>query len=400
MDNNTWSTKQLKNFAHLEMGQSPPGDSYNDTGEGIPFLQGKTTFGSVYPSIEKYTTDPKKIGKKGSVLMSVRAPVGDVNIADIDYCIGRGLASIDATEGDNNYLFYLLRYMQPLIASYGTGTTFKSINKSILETVDIPTPPLEEQKKIAAVLSTVQNAIEKKTELISSLLNLKESLLRKVFDQFDNYEKMSVKDLVKLNILSKPLDGNHGERHPKGDDFISDGIPFIVAADLVKGKVNFDDCAFISLEQAKTLRKGFLENGDVLISHKGTIGRTAILDSQYDLNVLSPQVTYYRVLDHTKIAPKYLYYYFQSNYFQSTMKNWASTGSTRAYLGITRQLDLPILLTDTEKQLKTVSKLETLDYNINSQSELLHRLNELFDSLLENLMSAEIRVNDLDIDYE
>ena len=88
------------------MGQSPPGTTYNETGEGKPFLQGKAEFGEVNPTNIKYTTDPKKIAPVGSILMSVRAPVGDVNIADIEYCIGRGLAAISLKNGDNQFLFF------------------------------------------------------------------------------------------------------------------------------------------------------------------------------------------------------------------------------------------------------------------------------------------------------
>ena len=100
---------KLKDIADINMGQSPSGSSYNNNGRGTPFLQGNKTFGFLYPTIDTWTTEPKKIGKKNSVLMSVRAPVGDLNIANKDICIGRGLCSIEMKNGNNQYLYYLLK---------------------------------------------------------------------------------------------------------------------------------------------------------------------------------------------------------------------------------------------------------------------------------------------------
>lgn len=107
-----------------------------------------------------------------------------------------------------------------------------------------------------------------------------------------------VEELVSCGALAKPMDGNHGAIHPKTTDFVPQGVPFIMASDLEAGRVNLDSCKFISEAQANSLRKGFSKAGDVLISHKATIDRTAIVqESEYDFIVLTPQVTYYRVLD-------------------------------------------------------------------------------------------------------
>jgi len=91
-----------------------------------------------------------------------------------------------------------------------------------------------------------------------------------------DWEKTSVGELVRQGILERPLDGNHGSIHPKGSDFVSTGVPFIMASDLIHGGIDTVNCSFITLEQAKSLRKGFAKQGDVLISHKATLGRTAL----------------------------------------------------------------------------------------------------------------------------
>ena len=104
-----WRIHKLKDVASITLGQSPPSSTYNLQGVGPAFLQGKAEFGDVFPSPVKWCSQPQRIAKKDSVLISVRAPVGDVNIAEDDYCIGRGLASIYGNERLNNwYLFYYL----------------------------------------------------------------------------------------------------------------------------------------------------------------------------------------------------------------------------------------------------------------------------------------------------
>ena len=141
----------------------------------------------------------------------------------------------------------------------------------------------------------------------------------------------TVEKLVNQKIIEKPLDGNHGEIHPKKSDFTASGIPFIMASDLVKGVVNQETCNFINREQASSLRKGFAKNGDVLLSHKGTIGRSAILHTFLDYVVLTPQVTYYRILDNSVLDNRFLYYSFHSPKFQNEIKKIAAVRNSLSY---------------------------------------------------------------------
>ncbi len=155
----------------------------------------------------------------------------------------------------------------------------------------------------------------------------------------------TVQQLVDDKILAKPKDGNHGSIHPKSSDYVETGVPFVMATDMIENGVDFKNCKFITKEMAASLRKGFAEPGDVLLSHKATIGRTCILqDHPFSTVVLTPQVTYYRVLNRDILNNQYLHYYFKSEGFQGLFNSWAGGGSTRAYLGITDQRKLPITL--------------------------------------------------------
>ena len=171
-----------------------------------------------------------------------------------------------------------------------------------------------------------------------------------------------------MGWLEEPMDGNHGSIHPKASDYVSSGVPFIMANDLVDGKVNYNNCVYITEKQASGLRKGFAKPGDVLLTHKATIGRTAIVPDEYDTIVLTPQVTYYRAI--TGINNQYLKYYFDTNEFQQLFANWAGSGSTRAYLGITAQRKLPIVLPPIEVQNKIVNILSALDDKITLNNKI------------------------------
>ena len=176
------------------------------------------------------------------------------------------------------------------------------------------------------------------------------------------WKTYTVQELIDAGMLDEPLDGNHGSIHPKASDYVSAGVPFIMANDLVNGKVDYANCAYITEAQASTLRKGFAKPGDVLLTHKATIGRTAIVSDEYDTIILTPQVTYYRVKK--GISNRYLKYYFDSSTFQQLFANWAGSGSTRAYLGITAQRKLPIVLPPYEVQLKIAKCCGVLDDKI------------------------------------
>lgn len=203
-------------------------------------------------------------------------------------------------------------------------------------------------------------------------------------DSFDC--EMTVQQLVDAGILERPVDGNHGEIHPKSSDFVPAGVPFIMASDLVDGRVDTTNCKFISKETASGLRKGFARANDVLLSHKATIGRTAIVenDSRHPFLVLTPQVTYYRVRDPKRLDHRYLRHYFDSRDFQDLFVSWSGGGSTRAYLGITAQADLPIAVPPIDQQLAIARILGALDDKI----ELNRRMNRTLETLAQRLFKS------------
>jgi type I restriction enzyme S subunit len=175
---------KLGDIADVIAGQSPPSKYYSET-QGTPFMQGNRTFGDKYPTIDTYTTKITKLAKKGDTLISVRAPVGDINVACCDLCIGRGLAGIRAKKGCNEFIYYILKTNVAKLLSKSSGTTFESINKFDLDNLELEIPDDYYQKSIATLLSN----LDRKIELNNSINKELEALAKTIYDywfvQFD-----------------------------------------------------------------------------------------------------------------------------------------------------------------------------------------------------------------------
>ncbi len=198
----------------------------------------------------------------------------------------------------------------------------------------------------------------------------------------EDWEIKTVQQLIISDIIEKPLDGNHGNIHPKESDYVDNGIPFIMASDLKDRSVDIVNCKFIKREQADRLQKGFAKTGDVLLTHKATIGRVAVVEKiKTDYIMLTPQVTYYRIKDYKKLYNYFLKYYFDSVGFKSLFNSWSGGGSTRAYLGIQEQKKLPILLPPIVEQRAIASILSSLDDKIALNCQMNYTLEAIGQAL-------------------
>lgn len=201
------------------MGQSPDSSSYNELGDGVPFFQGKADFGKVNPKVRVYCSSPTKLAKCFDILMSVRAPVGDVNIADRQCCIGRGLCAIRANRDVNNkFLYYFLITQKEKLNSKSTGSTFKAINKSVLEELEVIAIDLQSQQKIASILDRAQSLIDKRKEQIEACDELVTSLFYEMFGDPvinpKNYDKYTLNDICEVvtgNTPSRKEEENYGD---------------------------------------------------------------------------------------------------------------------------------------------------------------------------------------------
>ena len=173
-----WQDKKLSDIANITMGQSPNGGSYNENGDGVIFFQGSTDFGWLFPSIRQFTNQPIRLAKKGDILLSVRAPVGDMNIANNDCCIGRGLAAMNSKESFDVFLFYVMKYFKTIFERRNSeGTTFGSITKNDLHSLQLSYPSSSILKKYEAIVSNYNKMIFEKSLETEKLTKLRDFLI-------------------------------------------------------------------------------------------------------------------------------------------------------------------------------------------------------------------------------
>lgn len=173
-----WKVGTLADIAEITMGQSPAGNSLNENREGMIFYQGSSDFGFRFPSIRVFTTEPKRLAVANSVLFSVRAPVGDINVAKEECCIGRGVASIKSKYGHDSYLFYTMKSLHKLFDSFdGEGTVFGSINKKTLSAIQILLPSDGIVEQFNNIASSFDDRIRSLSDENSRLSLLRDTLL-------------------------------------------------------------------------------------------------------------------------------------------------------------------------------------------------------------------------------
>jgi len=173
-----WKIKHLSDIANITMGTSPAGKSLNQASDGVVFFQGSTDFGWQFPKVRQYTIDPIRMAKKGDILLSVRAPVGDMNIAHIDCCIGRGLAALNSKDGFDGFLFYVMQYFKTIFDRRNSeGTTFGSITKDDLHSLLLTYPDFELLKKYDEVVSKYNQIVFNRSMENDRLIQLRDWLL-------------------------------------------------------------------------------------------------------------------------------------------------------------------------------------------------------------------------------
>lgn len=176
-----WTAGQLSDIADITMGQSPNGDSYNETGEGTVFYQGRAEFGSRFPTRRLFTTEPKRMAQANDTLMSVRAPVGDLNVAYESCCIGRGLAAIHSKYEQQSFVLYtMFALRQQLEVFNGEGTIFRSINRDALNSMSIKIPSNELITRFEQLVNPMDAVIRNNYEENCRLIAVRDTLLPKL----------------------------------------------------------------------------------------------------------------------------------------------------------------------------------------------------------------------------
>ena len=380
----------LADIADVTMGQSPKSEYYNSEKNGMPFLQGNKTFGKKYPTFDTYTTYITKKAKSGDVIMSVRAPVGDVNITPIDMCLGRGVCGIRMKNGNQEFLFYLLKYYMPRLVNKQSGTVFGSVNKNDINNLEIDIPEdFTIQRKIARYLSMLDEKIELNEKINKNLQLQAQTLFTAWFETFepfdgvvpDSWQQITLGDIAEIKTNSF-----NPQKNP--DALIEHySIPA------------FDENKYPVFEYGSGIKsnKYILSNNSVMISKLNPdtkrVWRPLCLS---DLAVSSTEFIIFEPYN-----PKYkdyVYSVIDSQGFTDWMCSH-TTGSTNSRQRTTpaTTLNYNLWMPDDEsieKFLNAVTPMyDLISQNLCQNQELV----SLRDSLLPKLMSGELDVSEIDI---
>lgn len=270
---------RLEDVCSINMGQSPESSNYNEAGEGIPFFQGNADFGKLHPTVRVWCDAPTKIAEQGDILISVRAPIGALNIANVQCCIGRGLAALTVNERlcYQKYLWYALECKVDELNSKGTGSTFKAINKKTLAETEIPLPSLDEQRRIAAVLDKVSGLIAKRREQLAKLDELVKARFVEMFgDPVSNEKNWPI---VTLGDIAEIRIGPFGSLLHK-EDYIAGGHALVNPSHIIDGQICVDENLTVSDEKYDELSAYQLRINDIALGRRGEMGRCAVVHQE------------------------------------------------------------------------------------------------------------------------
>ena len=322
--------RPLTEYCTLNMGQSPDSKTYNTQGKGLPFYQGNADFGETHPITHVWCSAPVKVAEAGDILISVRAPIGAMNMAVERCCIGRGLAALTPIRNkcSKQFLYYALQSKVDSLIAQGTGSTFKAISKKVLEATCIPAYSTIEQEQIAETIGHVDNTIAARRKQLALLDQLVKSRFIELFGdpliEDDRYPRVPLGSLAEVGSSKRIFE----------KEYVSEGIPFYRTKEIVElSKGNrITTELFITKERYDEIRSeyGVPQKGDLLISAVGTIGVIWIVDGKNDFYFKDGNLL--RVSATEKFVPEYLKHLLEA--LISAYKSEMSSGTAYAALTI------------------------------------------------------------------
>jgi len=397
-----WKMTTLGEVAEIIMGQSPSGESYNQNKDGLPFYQGITEFGDKYVDIKTYTNQPTKIIEENSILFSVRAPVGKINFTKHKACIGRGNAGLKMKNGQQDFLYFLLKKYEKAFLSNTTGTVFDSISGGQLRGFEILIPEdREEQRAIAAVLSSLDDKIELLREENKTLEAIAQAIFKEWFVNFNfpdsegkpykasggkmiDSELGDIPDGWRVEVISNIFNfikGIEPGSNNYSDKKLSDDYnPFYRVQDISQ----YGDIPNVYVSR-KLLQEKTFNIDDILISLDGTIGRVFIGGSGgYSSGIR--KVTG----KNDSVKKSLIFCFLKSTRFQRELESFSRAETTIKHAG--RAIENIKFALDENIYKKFGEIFDQFFQKIILNLSQIQTLSTLRDTLLTKLMKGEIRV--------
>ena len=302
----------LKDVCNINMGQSPDSNSYNDSGEGIPFFQGNADFGEQYPITRKWCSAPTKMAFPEDILISVRAPIGAVNYAKEECCIGRGLAALtpDKTKVSPEFIFWLLKGKNTELNAKGTGSTFKAISRKVLEETKIPDISLDKQIEYSDSLKKIYEIIQSRKLELQKL----DDLVKARFVEMFGDPILNPKG-YKKEIIEKHIDLLSG--YPfKSEQYVDKGVNICGGLIIMPQKIKWEEC--VHWRSTDGVEDYLLKENDIVMAlDRPWISegfKIAKIDAEHLPALLIQRTARIRAID---MNQDYLYYCFSNGGFDA-----------------------------------------------------------------------------------
>lgn len=376
----------LPDVADLIMGQSPPSESYNSIGEGLPFFQGKADFGEINPTVRIFCNKPIRIVEPGDILMSVRAPVGPTNIVNHSSCIGRGLAAIRCKKNtDRMYLLYFLRFIEPKLVEIGRGSTFEAIGRDDLEGIKVPLPPLPEQQRIAAILAQA----DRLRRLRRYALQLGETFLQSVFlemfgDPVRNPKGWIVGQI--RDLCETILDCPHATPI---HSTIETEYASVRSSDIQNGYFNWSTTKYVDHDEyQKRIARGLPTAGDVIYCREGArFGNAARIPQNLGKKIcLGQRMMLFRV-NHKKTTSEFLWAILESNNLYKQAESMVG-GSASPHVNVQDIKKFKTIIPPLAEQARYTQLVISYDRLLSQQREAERQAGLLFQSLLQRAFAG------------
>ena len=327
----------LKDVCKINMGQSPNSSSYNDYGDGMPFFQGNADFGERYPITRVWCNTPTKIAQAEDILISVRAPIGALNYAKEECCIGRGLAAItpDRNKVSQDFIYWALKGKKAELNDKGNGSTFKAISRKILEETMIPDINFEQQHKCAENLEKIYGIIQNRRKELLALDDLIKARFVEMFGDLANpecsWDKCKFVDACadKDDIKCGPF----GTQLSK-DEYTTSGIAVWEIPQINTAFLS-EPTHFLTEEKAEQLNSYTIIPGDIAMSRKGNVGKCALFPNDYPDGIIHSDVLRIRV-DRERLNPAFMVCQLHFSGFVTRQIELVSSGAIMAGVNVTK----------------------------------------------------------------
>jgi len=386
-----WKQTQLGKVCEIILGQSPSSDTYNQDRIGLPFFQGKSEFGTKYAQAKTWCSEPLKIANKNDILISVRAPVGESNLAPDYCCIGRGLSALRADQKNllQEFLWHQIEFKKNYLQGISQGSTFDAISGKDLSELEIDIPPLPEQKKIAEILSGIDKAIYN----LKSCLGKQEILKKSLIGELISYADANLGISSKANyyclgdISTRITDGTHQAVKTSNHGT----IPFLYVSCVKDGIIDWSKSALISEEQYAVATQGRQPYpGDILYTAVGSYGNAVMVATNHRF-CFQRHIALIQ-LDKEKAVPKFIELALSSDQTKKSVDQVvAGNAQPTLTLGELRKLQIPLPPLDIQRRIcEIISPAEQKVASLENKINAMHHLKQ---SVSSDLLSGRKRVS-------